>query len=60
MDNMKAKLETLPLSELREIARSMGLDRSRLNMPMMDFASMTYLPEIRSKSLSNWHNHYFV
>lgn len=29
------------------------LERSRLKIPMMDFASMTYLPEIRSKSYSN-------
>lgn len=33
--------------------KSMGLDRSRLKMPMMDFASMTYLPDTRSKSTSN-------
>ena len=33
--------------------KSMGLDRSRLKMPMMDFASITYLPDTRSKSTSN-------
>jgi len=32
------------------IFRSIGLERSRLKIPMMDFASMTYLPETRSKS----------
>lgn len=31
-----------------------GLDKSRLKIPMMDFASITYLPETRSKSLSNF------
>ena len=35
------------------IFRSIGLERSRLKIPMMDFASMTYLPETRSKSVSN-------
>ena len=30
-----------------------GLDRSRLKIPIIDFASMTYLPETRSKSTSN-------
>ena len=34
------------------IARSIGLDKSKLKIPMMDFASMTYLPEIISKSYS--------
>jgi len=29
------------------MARSIGLERSRLKIPMMDFASMTYLPEIK-------------
>ena len=36
------------------IASSMGLDKSRLKIPIMDFASITYLPEIKSKSYSNW------
>lgn len=35
------------------IFRSIDFERSRLKIPMMDFASMTYLPEIRSKSKSN-------
>ena len=35
------------------IFRSIGLERSRLKIHMMDFASMTYLPETRSKSVSN-------
>ena len=35
------------------IFKSIGLERSRLKIPMMDFASMTYLPETRSKSVSN-------
>ena len=35
------------------IAKSIGLDKSKLKIPMMDFASMTYLPEIKSKSYSN-------
>ena len=29
------------------------LERSRLKIPMMDFASITYLPDTRSKSKSN-------
>src|SRR5699024_387424 len=33
--------------------RSMGLARSRLKIPIMDFASITYLPDTRSKSKSN-------
>ena len=36
------------------IFKSIGLERSRLKIPMMDFASMTYLPETRSKSVSNF------
>ena len=32
------------------IAKSIGLDKSKLKIPMMDFASITYLPEIKSKS----------
>jgi hypothetical protein len=35
------------------MANSIGLERSRLKIPMMDFASITYLPEIKSKSYSN-------
>ena len=35
--------------------RSIGLERSRLKIPMMDLASITYLPDTKSKSLS-----YFV
>ena len=34
--------------------RLIGLDRSRLKIPIMDFASITYLPETRSKSLLNF------
>lgn len=34
--------------------KSIGLDKSRLKIPMIDFASMTYLPDTRSKSLSNF------
>ena len=34
------------------IFKSIGLERSRLKIPMMDFASITYLPEIKSKSYS--------
>ena len=33
--------------------RSIGLERSRLKMPMMDLASTTYLPDTRSKSVLN-------
>ncbi len=32
------------------MARSIGLERSRLKIPIIDFASITYLPEIKSKS----------
>jgi hypothetical protein len=35
------------------MAKSMGLDKSRLKIPIIDLASMTYLPEIKSKSYSN-------
>ena len=35
------------------IANSIGLDKSRLKIPMIDFASITYLPDIKSKSKSN-------
>ena len=30
-----------------------GLDKSKLKIPMIDFASITYLPDTRSKSESN-------
>ena len=30
-----------------------GLDKSRLKIPMMDLASITYLPDTKSKSQSN-------
>ncbi len=30
-----------------------GLDKSKLKIPIMDFASMTYLPDTKSKSKSN-------
>ena len=33
--------------------RSIGLDKSKLKMPMIDFASITYLPDTKSKSQSN-------
>ena len=33
--------------------KSIGLERSREKIPIMDFASITYLPETRSKSESN-------
>ena len=32
------------------IFKSIGLDKSRLKIPMIDFASITYLPDTRSKS----------
>ena len=35
------------------IFRSIGLDKSRLKIPMIDLASITYLPDTRSKSQSN-------
>ena len=35
------------------ILRSIGLDKSRLKIPMIDLASITYLPDTRSKSQSN-------
>lgn len=35
------------------IASSIGLERSRLKIPIIDLASMTYLPDIKSKSKSN-------
>ena len=36
------------------IASSIGLERSKLKIPIIDLASMTYLPDIKSKSkLSN-------
>ena len=35
------------------IFKSIGLERSRLKMPIMDFASITYLPDTKSKSTSN-------
>jgi hypothetical protein len=31
----------------------MDLERSRLKIPIIDFASITYLPDTKSKSLSN-------
>ena len=34
--------------------RSIGFDRSRLKIPIIDLASITYLPETRSKSESNF------
>ena len=34
--------------------RSIGFERSRLKIPMIDFASITYLPDTRSKSESNF------
>ena len=33
--------------------RSIGLDKSRLKIPMIDLASITYLPDTKSKSQSN-------
>ena len=30
-----------------------GLDKSKLKIPIIDFASITYLPDTRSKSESN-------
>ena len=33
--------------------RSIGLDKSKLKMPMIDFASITYLQDTKSKSQSN-------
>ena len=36
------------------IFKSIGLDKSRLKIPMIDFASITYLPDTRSKSTSNF------
>ena len=35
------------------IFKSIGLDKSKLKIPMIDFASMTYLPDTKSKSTSN-------
>ena len=32
------------------IFKSIGLDKSKEKIPMMDFASITYLPETKSKS----------
>ena len=32
------------------IFRLIGFERSREKMPMIDFASMTYLPEMRSSA----------
>ena len=37
------------------ILRSIGFDKSKLKIPMMDFASITYLPDTKSNSAS-----YFV
>lgn len=34
--------------------KSIGLERSRLKIPIIDFASITYLPDTRSKSTSNF------
>ena len=34
--------------------RSIGLDKSRLNIPIIDLASITYLPDTRSKSTLNF------
>ena len=39
--------------DLNDAFRSMGFEMSRLKMPIMDFASIMYLPDIRSKSQSN-------
>ena len=36
------------------IFKSIGLERSKLKIPIMDFASITYLPDTRSKSTSNF------
>ena len=36
------------------MVRSIGLERSKLKIPMIDLASITYLPEMRSKSKSYW------
>ena len=36
------------------IFKLIGLDKSKLKIPMMDLASMTYLPETKSKSLLNF------
>ena len=33
--------------------KSIAFERSRLKIPMMDFASITYLPETKSKSVLN-------
>ena len=46
-------LRMLSISSVAWMFRSIGLDRSRLKMPIMDLASITYLPETRSKSQSN-------
>ena len=35
------------------IFKSIGLDKSRLKIPMIDLASITYLPDTKSKSQSN-------
>ena len=35
------------------IFNSIGFDRSRLNIPIIDLASITYLPDTKSKSTSN-------
>ena len=35
------------------IFKLIGLDKSRLKIPIIDFASITYLPDTKSKSLSN-------
>ena len=35
------------------MTNSIGLDKSSEKIPMMDFASITYLPETKSKSNSN-------
>ena len=34
--------------------KSIGLERSKLKIPIIDFASMTYLPDTKSKSWSNF------
>ena len=37
--------------EMKErIAQLIGFDKSKLKIPMIDFASMTYLPDTKSKS----------
>lgn len=34
--------------------KSIGFDRSRLKIPIIDLASITYLPDTKSKSISNF------